>query len=55
MTQLRVVIVDDEQPARDRLRELLGDCRKELPHSIVGEAANGVEGLQIAAASGAIW
>lgn len=53
MTQLRVVIVDDEQPARDRLRELLGDCRKELPHSIVGEAANGVEGLQIAAASGA--
>jgi two-component system response regulator AlgR len=48
VTQLRVVIVDDEQPARNRLRELLEDCRKELPHAIVGEAANGVEGLQVA-------
>ncbi|HEY6240033.1 MAG TPA: LytTR family DNA-binding domain-containing protein [Burkholderiales bacterium] len=53
MTPLRVVIVDDEEPARNRLRELLEECREELPHSIAGEAANGVEGLQIAAASGA--
>jgi two-component system response regulator AlgR len=51
MSALRVVIVDDEEPARDRLRELLGDCRAELPHTIAGEAANGVEGLQIVAAS----
>jgi two-component system response regulator AlgR len=50
MTALRVVIVDDEEPARNRLRELLGDCRAELPHTIAGEAANGVEGLQIVAA-----
>ena len=51
MTALRVVIVDDEEPARSRLRELLEDCRGELPHSIAGEAANGVEGLQIVAAA----
>ena len=40
MTQLKVVIVDDEQPARNRLRELLEDCRGELPHRVAGEAAN---------------
>jgi two-component system response regulator AlgR len=51
MTALRVVIVDDEEPARNRLRELLEDCRAELPHTIAGEAANGVEGLQIVTAS----
>ena len=51
MTPLRVVIVDDEEPARNRLLELLEDCRVELPHSIAGEAANGVEGLQIVAAA----
>src|SRR5882672_10458650 len=51
MTPLRVVIVDDEEPARSRLLELLEDCRGELPHSIAGEAANGVEGLQIVAAA----
>ncbi|HEY6721992.1 MAG TPA: LytTR family DNA-binding domain-containing protein [Burkholderiales bacterium] len=53
MIPLRILIVDDEQPARNRLRELLEECREELPHSIAGEAANGVEGLQNAAASGA--
>src|SRR5206468_2324795 len=51
MTALRVVIVDDEEPARNRLRELLEDCREELPHSIAGEAATGMEGLQVAAAA----
>ena len=51
MTALRVVIIDDEEPARNRLRELLGDCREELPLSIAGEAANGMEGLQIVAAA----
>jgi len=50
MNPIRVVIVDDEQPARSRLRELLEDCRAELPHSVAGEAANGMEGLQVAAA-----
>ena len=53
MTVLRVVIVDDEQPARKRLRELLDDCRSELPHILTGEAVNGVEGLEIVAAAGA--
>jgi two-component system response regulator AlgR len=48
MSPIRVVIVDDEQPERRRLRELLQDCRAELPHSVAGEAANGVEGLQVA-------
>jgi PleD family two-component response regulator len=28
---LRLLIVDDEQPARERLRELLDDLRAELP------------------------
>ena len=51
MTQLKVIIVDDEQPARNRLRELLGDCREELPHRVAGEAANGVEGLKAVTAA----
>jgi two-component system, LytTR family, response regulator AlgR len=53
MSPIRVVIVDDEAPARSRLRELLEDCRAELPHSLAGEAANGAEGLQMVGASGA--
>jgi two-component system response regulator AlgR len=51
MNPIRVVIVDDEQPARSRMRELLEDCRADLPHSLAGEAANGVEGLQVVAAA----
>lgn len=42
---LRVFIVDDEPPARNRLRELLGDCNEQLPLVLVGEAANGQEAL----------
>ncbi|MBX9812574.1 MAG: LytTR family DNA-binding domain-containing protein [Burkholderiales bacterium] len=38
---LRVVIVDDEAPARSRLRDLLADCAQGVPLDIVGEAANG--------------
>jgi len=44
-----IVIVDDEQPARGRLRELLGDCAAEFRHAVVGEAANGIEGLELVA------
>jgi two-component system response regulator AlgR len=44
---LRVFIVDDEAPARSRLRELLGDLSTELPNVVVGEAANGQEGLAL--------
>ncbi|MGB5081740.1 MAG: LytTR family DNA-binding domain-containing protein [Burkholderiales bacterium] len=51
MTGLRVVIVDDEQPARSRLHDLLDDCRAEMPHVVAGEAANGVEGLEVVAAA----
>jgi len=53
MSPIRVVIVDDEQPARNRLRELLEDCRSDLPHAVAGEAANGVQGLQLVAAADA--
>jgi two-component system, LytTR family, response regulator AlgR len=38
---LRVVIVDDEAPARSRVRDLLEDCAASLALEIVGEAANG--------------
>ena len=53
MSPMRVLIIDDEEPARSRLRELLEDCRAELPHSVAGEAANGVEALQMVTALGA--
>jgi two-component system response regulator AlgR len=43
---LRVFIVDDEPPARQRLRELLMDCNEQLPLEISGEAANGQEALE---------
>jgi two-component system response regulator AlgR len=42
---LRVFVVDDEPPARNRIRELLGDCSEQLPLEIVGEAGNGREAL----------
>jgi two-component system response regulator AlgR len=43
---MRVLIVDDEPPARDRLRQLLEDSGE---HEVVGEAGNGREALDIAA------
>lgn len=42
---LRIFIVDDELPARNRLRDLLHDCSEQLPLDIVGEAGNGQEAL----------
>lgn len=42
---LRVLIVDDEAPARARLRALLDDIRPTCPNQIAGEAENGVEAL----------
>ncbi|MEI7456071.1 MAG: LytTR family DNA-binding domain-containing protein [Nitrosomonadales bacterium] len=42
---LRIFIVDDEPPARNRLRELLIDCNDQLPLEITGEAGNGQEAL----------
>lgn len=45
MNPLRVLIVDDEQPARLRLREVLADCSAEVPNLVAGEAANGIEAV----------
>ena len=42
---LRIVLVDDEAPARRRLRELLDDCTGALPLLVVGEAGSGREAL----------
>jgi two-component system response regulator AlgR len=42
---LRIFLVDDEAPARARMRELLGDLAVRLPNVVVGEAANGREGV----------
>ena len=44
---LRILIVDDEAPARNRLRDLLADCAADLPTTVVGEAPNGVQALQL--------
>ncbi len=47
MTPLRVLAVDDEGPARQRLKDLLSDCREAAPHALIGEAANGREALEV--------
>jgi len=44
---LVVVIVDDEAPARERLRDLLGDIAAEQPTRLAGMAAGGVEALAL--------
>lgn len=43
---LRVFIVDDEAPARSRLKDLLSDINADLPNIVVGEAADGIEALE---------
>ncbi len=43
---LTVFVVDDEAPARHRLKELLADCNSQLPLEVVGEASNGIEALE---------
>ena len=40
---LRVLVVDDEMPARLRLRDLLGDIREAVPNDLVGGVATGHE------------
>lgn len=42
---LTVFVVEDEPPARSRIKELLNDCSAQLPLEIVGEAGNGREAL----------
>jgi two-component system, LytTR family, response regulator AlgR len=53
MSELKVFISDDEEPARERLRTLLGDIAAELPTKVVGEARNGVEAIELLPPSGA--
>lgn len=43
---LKVLIVDDEPPARQRLRDLLSDAAADCPNRVVGEAANGLEAIE---------
>jgi two-component system, LytTR family, response regulator AlgR len=44
---LRVLIVDDEAPARARLGNLLDDIADRLPTDIAAEAGDGVEALEL--------
>lgn len=44
---LRVLIVDDEAPARNRIRDLLSDCALKMPIEIAGEADNGKRALAL--------
>jgi two-component system, LytTR family, response regulator AlgR len=51
MRPLRILIVDDEAPARARLRDLLSDLAASLPNEIVAEAADGMAALEACADS----
>jgi two-component system response regulator AlgR len=53
VSELRVFIADDEEPARERLRTLLGDIASELPTLVVGEARHGAEAVELIPPSGA--
>jgi two-component system response regulator AlgR len=53
VSPLRVFIVDDEAPARDRLRALLEDIGAEIATQVAGEAKDGVEALAHIPRSGA--
>ncbi|MEO7774079.1 MAG: LytTR family DNA-binding domain-containing protein [Steroidobacteraceae bacterium] len=47
---LAIAIIDDEQPARARLRALVGELTSpDFPLSVAGEAANGMQALELAA------
>lgn len=44
---LRILLLDDEAPARARLRDLLGDIATEAPTTVIGEAADGRQALAL--------
>ena len=50
---MNVLIADDEEPARERLKTLLGDIADEIPTTVVAEARNGHEALELYERSGA--
>jgi two-component system response regulator AlgR len=41
----RILIVDDEAPARNRIKDLLDDCRMNFNFELAGEAANGLDAV----------
>ncbi|MBI4985133.1 MAG: response regulator transcription factor [Rhodocyclales bacterium] len=43
---LRILVVDDEAPARTRLTNLLADLARDLPNQVVASAGDGVEALE---------
>lgn len=47
MTAAKILIVDDETPARKRLSNLLNECCQQFPLTIVDEAANGLEAVEV--------
>jgi len=44
-----ILIVDDEAPARTRLKHLLADIAAAFPHRVVGEAGDGLAALELLA------
>lgn len=46
---LRVLIVDDEAPARSRMHDVLADCAQEMTLEVAGEAASGLAALDLVA------
>lgn len=46
---LRILVVDDEAPARQRLQDLLDDIAADLPLSLVASVGSGVEAARFAA------
>jgi two-component system response regulator AlgR len=51
--ELRLLVVDDEIPARERMRELLEDARGQVSAEVVAEAASGPEALALLPECGA--
>lgn len=48
---MRLFIVDDEAPARARLKTLLADIAAECPHELAGDAGNATEAIERIAAT----
>lgn len=46
---VRLLLVDDEAPARSRLRDVLSDIASDCPHEIVGEADHAQRALDLVA------
>ncbi len=48
--KIRLLIVDDEAPARSRLRDLLADCAQTIPLEIAADVASGAAALEYVSA-----